>query len=70
MTDIVDRIREEVRDWRCGPVVTEAADHIEELRRHIDNLLHQLEGRPVKHPQQSEQRAAARAAITVGAGNE
>jgi hypothetical protein len=51
-------------------VVTEAADHIEELRRHIDNLLHQLEGRPVKHPQQSEQRAAARAAITVGAGNE
>jgi len=31
---------------------------------HISALLGQLEGRPIKHPQQAAQREAARAAIT------
>lgn len=32
MKDIVERLREEARDWKGGTVVTEAATEIERLR--------------------------------------
>lgn len=37
---------------------------IERLRTHVRALLGQLEGRPIKHPQQTAEREAARAALT------
>jgi ubiquinone biosynthesis protein UbiJ len=43
MTDIVERIREEVRDWKCGPVVSEAADEIERLRDVIASMQKRLD---------------------------
>ncbi len=39
------------------------AEEIGNLKDHVRKLLRQLEGQPVKHPQQSAEREAARAAI-------
>lgn len=36
--DIVERLKDEIRDWRCGTVVSEAADHIERLRIYLKTI--------------------------------
>jgi hypothetical protein len=37
-TDIIERLRDEVRDWQCGTVVSEAADHIERLYIYLKTI--------------------------------
>lgn len=44
---------------------TSAADEIERQRGALRHLLIQLDGVPVKHPQQGEQRAAAREMLNI-----
>lgn len=47
-----------------------AAPAADDLRAHLERMLNQLEGRPIKHPQQAEERRAARAALRDAQGGQ